>query len=286
MLDLLLRPDALGDGISVVTHTSGPDGGYDTLSLGTGPIPLDGPVGLRPVCLEASLSADPYLVPRLVENGQTLRDVEAPGSWQGGAAFAPDAQTLEALRAWVSVADEDGDGRVSLPAEVNLFEDGVVIGQRPDLQLALDGDQVQLALRLGITRRGYEVLRAIDLDATGDATIDAWLTAASDAFVEAMPPFRSGRKAGLLLGDAIGACATALISASPAPDDSPRAGRLARAGGGLRDRGILLDCRDGRRLDPPHHGLHVQRQDRRDAAPHPARRDRRAAGASGATGHR
>ena len=158
-----------------------------------------------------------------MENGQTLRDVEAPGSWQGGAAFAPDAQTLEALRAWVSVADEDGDGQVSLPAEVNLFEDGVVIGQRPDLQLALDGDQVQLALGLGITRRGYEVLRAIELDATGDATVDAWLAAASDAFVEAMPPFRSGRRAGLLLGDGIGACATALISASPAPDASPGA---------------------------------------------------------------
>ncbi len=141
MLDLLLRPDALGDGVSVVTFTSGTDGGYDTVSLGTGPVPIDGRVGLRPVCLEASLSGDPYLVPRLVENGQTLRDVEAPGSWQGGAVFVPDAQTLEALRAWFGDADEDGDGRVALPAEVNLFEDGVVIGQRPDVELALDGDR-------------------------------------------------------------------------------------------------------------------------------------------------
>ena len=65
VLDLLLRPDALGDGVSVVTFTSGTDGGYDTVSLGTGPIPIDGRVGLRPVCLEASLSGDPYLVSRL-----------------------------------------------------------------------------------------------------------------------------------------------------------------------------------------------------------------------------
>ncbi len=98
VLDLLLRPDALGDGVAVVTYANGPDGGYDTLALGSGPIPLDGRVGLRPLCLEASLSGEPYVVERLVENGQTLRDVEAPGSWQGGAAFAADAQALEALR--------------------------------------------------------------------------------------------------------------------------------------------------------------------------------------------
>jgi hypothetical protein len=212
VLDILLRPEALGDGISVVTHASGSEGGYDSLSLGTGPIPLDGVVGLRPVCLEASLSKEPYLVTRLVENGQALRDVEAPGSWLGGAAFAPDAQSMEALRAWVNVSDDDGDGRVSLPAEVNLFEEGVVIGQRPDLRLALADDQVQLALGLGITRRGYEVLRAIELDATGDATVDAWLAAASDAFVEAMPPFRVGRRAGPIVGDGVGACATLLIA--------------------------------------------------------------------------
>ncbi len=211
VLDILLRPEALGDGISVVTHTSGSEGGYDRLSLETGPIPLDGAVGLLPVCLEASISKDPYLVTRLVENGQTLRDVEAPGSWQGGAAFAPDAESLEALRAWISVRDDDGDGQVSLPAEVNLFEDGVVIGQRPELQLALAGEQVQLALELGITRRGYEVLRAIELDATGDATtVDAWLAAASDAFVEAMPPFLSGKKSGMLVGETLAGCTPAL----------------------------------------------------------------------------
>ncbi len=162
------------------------------------------------------------MVERLVENGQTLRDVEAPGSWQGGAAFAVDAQALEALRSYVASADEDGDGRVTLPAQVNLFENGVVIGQRPAVELALDGEQVQLALELGITRRGYEVLRAVDLAPTGDAVVDAWLERAMDAFVEAMPPFRSGRQAGLLLGEGVGACATTLIT-EPAPvlDASP-----------------------------------------------------------------
>ena len=222
VLDLLLRPDALGDGLAVVTYANGPDGGYDTLALGSGPLPLDGRVELRPLCLEASLSGEPYVVERLVENGQTLRDVEAPGSWQGGASFAADPQALEALRSYVDRADEDGDGRVTLPAQVNLFEDGVVIGQRPAVKLALDGEQVQLALELGITRRGYEVLRAVDLAPTGDVVVDAWLGRAMDAFVEAMPPFRSGRQAGLLLGEGVGACATALITAkAPAIDASP-----------------------------------------------------------------
>jgi hypothetical protein len=216
VLDVLLRPEALGDGLTVATHRSGTDGGYDTLTLGTGPIPLDGQVGLRPACLEASISGEPFVVRRLVENGQTLRDVEAPASWRGGASFTTDAETLEALRSFVSAGDEDGDGRVMRPASVNLFEDGVVIGQRPDLELALDGEQVQLALELGITRRGYEVVRAVDLEPTGDAAVDAWLARAVDAFTEAMPPFRSGRQAGVLLGEGIGSCATSLI-AEPAP---------------------------------------------------------------------
>ena len=139
--------------------------------------------------------------------------------------FVPDPQTLEALRAWFGDADDDGDGRVALPAEVNLFEDGVVIGQRPDVELSLDGDRLQMALTLGITRRGYEVLRAVELEATGDAAVDAWLAQASDVFVEAMPPFRSGRQAGLLVGEGIGACVPDLITfaepdASPGPDAS------------------------------------------------------------------
>ena len=52
---------------------------------------------------------------------------------------------------------------------------------------------------------GYEVVRAIDLETTGDPVADDWLAGALDAFVEAMPPFRSGRQAGPILGEGLGA---------------------------------------------------------------------------------
>lgn len=223
VLDLLLRPEALGDSLAVVTYTSGTDGGYDLLSLGTGPVPLDGVVGLRPACLGASLSGESFVIARLSEGGQTLRDVEAATSWRGEAGFRPDQASLDALRSYLASADDDGDGRVALPVSVNLFEDGTVIGQRADLWLALDGDQLELVLEIGVTRRGYEVLRAVDVDPTGDAVVDAWLVRALEAFVEAVPPFRSARQAGTLVGEGSGSCATALAGAraSSADADSP-----------------------------------------------------------------
>jgi hypothetical protein len=220
VLDLLLRPEAVGDGLAAVTYANGRDGGYDTLGLASGLVPLDGAVGLRPACLEAHLSAGPFVVRRLEENGQALRDVDTPASWLGGAALAPDPASLEALRAYVAAADDDADGRVSLQADVNLFEDGQVIGQRPPLWLALADERVQLGLQLGIARRGYEVLRAIDLEATGDPVVDAWLDRAVDAFIEAMPPFRSGRQAGAILGDGVGTCVPALAGVWAPGDES------------------------------------------------------------------
>jgi hypothetical protein len=213
VLDVLLRPESLGDDLSLVTYTSGADGGYDVLSLGTGPIPLDGRVGLRPACLSASLSGEPFVIGRLTEGGQTLRDVEAATSWSGEAAFLTDQASQEALRSFLASADDDGDGLVAVPVSVNLFEDGTVMGQRADLWLALDGDRLELALEVGVTRRGYEVLRAVDAESTGDAVVDAWLGRALEAFVEAAPPFRSARQAGTLVGEGPGSCASALAGA-------------------------------------------------------------------------
>ena len=110
----------------------------------------------------------------------------------------------------MATLDNDGDGRVDLESTVDLFEDGAVIGQRPLVSLALDGDRAQLGLELGLTRRGYEVLRAIDLAPSGDDVADAWLERASDALLVAMPPFRSGKRAGSLVGEGAGTCVSAL----------------------------------------------------------------------------
>jgi hypothetical protein len=215
VLDVLLRPQAFGDGFRVVTYVSGSDGGYDTVTLGPALIPSNGRVGLVPVCVEGSISGRPYTVDRLVENGQTLRNVEAPASWRGGARLPLDQSSRGALETLIAATDDDGDGRVALPVTVSLFEDGVVIRQRPELQLALDGDEAQLALELGLTRRGYNVVRDIELRATGNEVADAWLGRATDALTEVMPPFRSTKKAGLVTGEAIGACVPALISPPP-----------------------------------------------------------------------
>ncbi len=88
-----------------------------------------------------------------------MRNVEAAASWRGGARIPLDRQLRPALEALIADRDEDGDGRIGLPTWVNLFEDGIVIRQRPDLQISLDGDDAVLALELGLTRRGYNVLR-------------------------------------------------------------------------------------------------------------------------------
>lgn len=199
VLDVLITPAAFGDGLRVVSFVSGPDGGYDVVGLGPAAVPRDGSVGLVPACVEATITSSPFVVARLTENGQTLRDVEAPASWRGGARLPLDPTARAAVEAFVRSAADD-TGTVSLPSRAVLFEDGVVIGQRPVLELALDGETAELALELGLTRRGYNVLRDIELEPTGDELVDAWLGRATDALTETMPPFRSTRREGVVVG--------------------------------------------------------------------------------------
>ena len=230
VLDVLIAPEAFGEGFRVITYVEGDEGGYDSVSIGPAAVPVDGRVGLVPTCIEGSIRAEPFVVRRLVENGQTLRDVEAPASWRGGATLPLDETTRAALAALITASDVDGDGRISLASTVSLFEDGVVIRQRPGIELALDGDRAQLALELGLTRRGYNVLRVFELEPTGDATVDAWLERASDALSQTMPPFVSTRKAGLVAGEGIGSCIPWLeLPPEPAVDASaaPSAGDAA-----------------------------------------------------------
>ena len=105
---------------------------------------------------------------------------------------------------------------------MSLFEDGLVIRQQPDIELALAGDEAQLAIELGLTRRGYNVLRDIEPEPTGDERVDAWLERATDAWSEYLPPFRSTRKAGLVAGEGVGACVGWLAPVlDPTPGPSP-----------------------------------------------------------------
>jgi hypothetical protein len=212
VLDLLIAPKSFGDGFRVMTFVSGAEGGYDIAALGPVAIPSDGRVGVVPVCIEASISTDPFTVGRVVENGQRLRNVIAPASWRGGATFRVDGADRAALDALVAAADDAG-GRVLLPSTVSLFEDGAVVRQRPDIELSLDGDTAQLSVELGLTRRGYNVLRDVELEPTGDAVADAWLERSTDIITEVLPPFRSTKKAGLIVGEGIGACLSAFAAA-------------------------------------------------------------------------
>jgi hypothetical protein len=217
VLDLLIAPKAFGDGFRVITFVSGPEGGYDTVALGPAAVPSDGRVGLVPSCIEGSISAKPFTVGRVIENGQRLRDVEAPASWRGGASFAVSGADRDALEALVA-AKGDPEGRVMLASTVSLFEDGAVVRQRPDIEMRLDGNRLELSLELGLTRRGYNVLRDIELESTGDPIADAWLERSTDVITETMPPFRSTKKGGLVSGSGIGSCVVAFSSSAPAPE--------------------------------------------------------------------
>jgi hypothetical protein len=205
VIDILIRPEGLGDELRVVTFTSAADGGYDVVDLGTGGIPVDGAVGLRPSCLAAAISTEPFVVPRLAERGQTVRDVETPASLQAGAAFRVDDATRDALAAVIAASDTDGDGRAAIESTVALFEDGTTIRQRPMLEVALvgDTDTVRLALEIGLAQRGFDVVRQLTPTSTGDAIVDTWLAGATDALVEALPPFRLARRGGALVGDVV-----------------------------------------------------------------------------------
>lgn len=217
VLDFLFAPKAFGDGFRVVTHAAGNEGGYDVLSLGPVAVPTSGTVGLVPSCHEGSVRAEPFVIGRLNEGGQTVRDVEAQAAWRGGARVPVDGDVRPALEAWIAANDEDADGRAGLPTWVNLFEDGIVLRQRPDLQITLDGDEAVFGLELGLTRRGYNVLRDFEPTSTGDGRLDAWVDRATDALRVNMPPFRLNKQSGLLVGDGIGSCVPWLAPAESAP---------------------------------------------------------------------
>ncbi len=224
VLDMLITPEQFGDGFRVISYVEGETGGYDSLSVGVGPIPANGKVDLLPTCIEGTLRAEPFVVDRLVENGQTLRDVEAPASWVGGASVPVDDEVRDALAAFIAAGDDDGDGRVGIPATVSLFEDGVVIRQGPEVKIALDGLEAQLSLELGLTRRGYDVLRDVEPESTGDARLDTWLKRAADSLTEYLPPFRTTKKPGLLVGEGTGACIPWLepeLESTPAASAEP-----------------------------------------------------------------
>jgi hypothetical protein len=159
----------------------------------------------------------------MVENGQSLRDVKAPASWRGGASLPVDDDTRTALEALIAQRDGDGDGRIDLASTVSLFEDGLVIRQELPLRLALDGDQAHLAVELGLTRRGYNVLRDFEPEPSGDELVDDWLDRATDALSAHMPPFRATRRGGLVAGEGIGSCIPWLepepAGETPAPGD-------------------------------------------------------------------
>jgi len=221
VLDFLVAPKSFGDDFRVVTHASGDEGGYDLASWGPAALPTDGTVGLVPVCHESSISAEPFTIGRLNEGGQMVRNVDARASWRGGARIPVDETVRPALETWLEANDEDGDGRAGLRTWVNLFEDGIVLRQRPDLEIALDGDDAVLAMELGLTRRGYNVLRDFEADTTGDAQLDAWIERATDALRVNMPPFRLNRQGGLLVGEGIGSCVPWFEPpAQPEPNES------------------------------------------------------------------
>jgi hypothetical protein len=228
VLDVLIRPSTMGEGFRVITHAAGGEGGYDWLALGSAAIPVSGQVGLVPVCLEGSIVAEPFAVPRLVENGQVVRDVEARASWRGGFAVPVSDEERERLAGFIAErAAEEAElgadavpGRTTIPTWVNLFEDGSVIRQRADLELGLDGEHALLATELGLTRRGYNVLRDFELDATGDPAVDAWLERATEALRETMPPFRLNKRGGLLVGEEAGACIPWLAPPATEPEAS------------------------------------------------------------------
>ncbi len=222
VLDFLIAPGQFGDGFRVVSYVEGEAGGYDSLSVGLGPIPVNGEVGLIPTCIEGTLRAEPFVVGRMVENGQTLRDVEAPAHWVGGASVPVDDDMRAALAAFIAAGDADGDGRVGIPATVSLFEDGLVVRQSPDVEIALDGSDARISLELGLIRRGYNVLRDVQLESTADARLDAWLKGATDSLSEYLPPFRTTKKPGLLVGEGTGACIPWLAPAA-GPEPTPAA---------------------------------------------------------------
>ena len=227
VIDFMVRPEGIGEGLRVVTYVSGEGGGYDAVSIGPSDVPVDGRVGLTPVCIEGTITAEPYTVGRLIENGQTLRDIEAPASWHGGATFALNDDERGLMRSLIETRDADGDGRIGIPATIGLFEEGLVIRQRPEIMFALDENRASMAVELGLTKRGFTILRDVVVESTDDAATDALLERMARSLAVVTPPFRSARRSGPVAGEGAGSCAPSLIVpravADPngTPDEAP-----------------------------------------------------------------
>jgi hypothetical protein len=209
VVDILIRPERFGEAFRVATFTeTTAGGGYDIAGIGAtlATIPLDGRVPPTPTCLEATVAAEPFIVERLVENGQTFRDVETPRSWTGTARFAVTDQERVALEGLVATGDADQDGAIDLEGEAVLVEEGLNVRQSPRLGLRLQDGEAALTIGLGLARRGFIVIRDITVEPTGDTTADAALARVADGLVEAVPPFRVARRSGPVIVPANGPC--------------------------------------------------------------------------------
>jgi hypothetical protein len=216
VVDILVRPERFGEAFRVATFAESTIGaGYDVAGIGgtLSTIPLDGRVPVTPTCLEAAVATEPFVVERLIENGQTFRDVETPRSWTGTARFALTDEERSALERLIATEDVDADGAIELAGEAVLVEEGLNVRQTPRLSLRLQDGEAALVVGLGLTRRGFIVIRDIALEPSGDAVVDAVLTRAADAFVDAVPPFRVARRGGPVLISPNGSC---LPEAAPA----------------------------------------------------------------------
>ena len=142
VVDILVRPEHFGESFRVATFTdTTAGGGYDVAGLGgiLATIPLDGRVDAAPACLEASVASEPFVVERLIENGQTFRDLETPRSWTGTARFALTDEERAALEALIATGDVDLDGAIDLPGEAVLVEEGLNVRQTPSLSAGHPG---------------------------------------------------------------------------------------------------------------------------------------------------
>jgi hypothetical protein len=210
VVDLLVRPERFGEDLRVATFATGSEGsGYDVAGIGTtvARVPIDGIAQPAPSCLEASIGTEPFVVERLIENGQTFRDIETARTWSATALFALSDAERAAIEALVAARDADGDGSVDLTGEVVLVEEGLNVRQTPRLRLGLHEGHARLSLDLGLARRGFVVLRDLAIEPTGDAVVDPVLTRASNALTTAVPPFRVARRGGPVLTSAPGVCA-------------------------------------------------------------------------------
>jgi hypothetical protein len=148
-----------------------------------------------------------------------------------------------AMKSLIGARDEDGDGRILLPSTVGLFEDGLVVRQRPDVELSIEGDRLSVALQLGLTRRGFTLLRDVVIESTDDPLADAYLERVVQAFSSVTPPFRSGKKSGPVVGSGWGSCVPALISAPAiAAETDPDASIGSEATGSEATGGPAVDA--------------------------------------------